>query len=105
MSKRLEAFAQRTNWGRDIEIAIVGNRDDGNVDLARPLVFERQEIGLTYEPTMKLRPDAAQQLMDELWRCGLRPSEGTGSAGSLAATERHLNDMQKIAFQLLGEMK
>ena len=39
--------------------------------------------------------------MDELWRCGLRPSEGTGSAGSLAATERHLKDMQAIAFDLL----
>lgn len=39
--------------------------------------------------------------MDELWTCGLRPSEGTGSAGSLAATERHLKDMQVIAMGLL----
>lgn len=43
----------------------------------------------------------AQRLMDELWDCGLRPSEGTGSAGSLAATERHLKDMQTIAMGLL----
>jgi hypothetical protein len=39
--------------------------------------------------------------MDELWRVGLRPTEGTGSAGSLAATERHLKDMQRIALGLL----
>jgi hypothetical protein len=39
--------------------------------------------------------------MDELWRVGLRPTEGSGSAGSLAATERHLSDMQRIAFKLL----
>jgi hypothetical protein len=40
-------------------------------------------------------------LMDQLWQCGLRPTEGTGSAGSLAATERHLKDMREIAFGLL----
>ena len=53
------------------------------------------------EPTMLLTPDDAQGLMDELWNCGLRPSEGTGSAGSLAATERHLKDMKTIAFHAL----
>jgi hypothetical protein len=31
--------------------------------------------------------------------CGLRPSEGTGSAGALAATERHLKDMQRLVFK------
>lgn len=38
----------------------------------------------------------AQRLMDELWKCGLRPKEGTGSAGAMAATERHLADLQKL---------
>ena len=51
-------------------------------------------------PTMSLKMGQAQQLMDELWRVGLRPSEGSGSAGSLAATERHLKDMQGIAMAL-----
>ena len=40
-------------------------------------------------------------LIDELWSAGLRPSEGTGSAGSLAATERHLADMRAFAFHAL----
>lgn len=53
------------------------------------------------EPTLRLRPEDAQGLMDELWRVGLRPTEGTGSAGSLAATERHLADMRSVAFGLL----
>lgn len=34
-------------------------------------------------------------------RLSHRPTEGTGSAGALAATERHLKDMQTIAFRLL----
>jgi hypothetical protein len=39
--------------------------------------------------------------MDELWTCGVRPTEASGAAGILEATERHLEDMKKIAFQLL----
>lgn len=43
----------------------------------------------------------AQVLMDDLWRCGLRPTEGRGSAGAMSATQRHLEDMRKIAFNKL----
>lgn len=46
-----------------------------------------------------LTPENAQSLMDNLWECGLRPSEGSGSAGALAATQRHLEDMRKLVFE------
>lgn len=52
-------------------------------------------------PTFEVRKRDAQVLMDDLWKAGLRPTEGSGSAGSLAATERHLADLQKIAFGFL----
>lgn len=48
---------------------------------------------------------AGQRLMDDLWHAGIRPTEGTGSAGSLKATENHLADMQKIAFKMLDRDK
>lgn len=51
---------------------------------------------------VRLFADEAQVLMDSLWSCGIRPSEGTGSAGSLAATERHLADMRAIVANSLG---
>jgi len=54
------------------------------------------------EPILTLEEDQAQQLMDALWAGGLRPTEGHGSAGQLGATERHLADMRKLAFQALG---
>ncbi len=41
----------------------------------------------------------AQELMDGLWRCGVRPTEGKGSAGQLSATERHLQDMRALVFK------
>ena len=40
-----------------------------------------------------------QGLMDSLWDCGIRPTEGTGSAGSLKATQNHLEDMRKLVLK------
>lgn len=53
------------------------------------------------EPTLSIPDETAQRLIDELWRCGFRPTEGTGSAGALAAVEKHLADMRQIAFAQL----
>jgi hypothetical protein len=39
--------------------------------------------------------------MDDLWEAGIRPTEGTGSAGALKATQDHLTDMRKIVFSQL----
>jgi hypothetical protein len=50
-------------------------------------------------PFLSLSREDGQQLMDELWYVGLRPSEGSGSAGSLAATQRHLDDMRALVFK------
>ena len=75
----------------------VGN---GSV-VAAPVTMVRYEPNHMVEPMLRLGILQAQQLMDELWQCGLRPTEGSGSAGSLAATERHLKDMQTIALGLL----
>jgi hypothetical protein len=54
--------------------------------------------------TFLLSENAVQRLMDELWNIGYRPSEGSGSAGALAATQRHLDDMRKLAFDLMENM-
>jgi len=50
---------------------------------------------------MTIKPEMAQELMDSLWQCGIRPSEGSGSAGSLAATQGHLLDMRKLVSKSL----
>ena len=39
--------------------------------------------------------------MDDLWAAGLRPTEGQGSAGALAARQQHLTDMRTLAFHVL----
>lgn len=56
-------------------------------------------------PALGLTLIEAQSLMDELWRAGIRPAEGAGSAGQAAATEKHLQDMRALAFHALKAPK
>ena len=94
--------AQRELWNDTIEINFAHRKPTpGVICVAEPLVFKEQQEGLFFEPALRLNTGEAQRLLDELWDCGLRPSEGTGSAGSRRATEKHLTDMQRIAFMLL----
>ena len=50
-------------------------------------------------PTYGMKEQECQMLMDSLWDAGIRPTEGSGSAGSLKATQYHLEDMRKIALK------
>lgn len=68
---------------------------------AKPIEFEEKEIFTETPPSLMIPTESGQQLMDDLWQAGLRPSEGTGSAGALAAVEKHLSDMRTIAFNRL----
>jgi hypothetical protein len=93
---------QLAPWRSGVEVYI------GALDLprskryvAKELEFNELELGSTCVPLFELSMKDAQHLMDNLWFCGLRPSEGTGSAGSLKATQSHLEDMRKIAFHFL----
>ncbi len=102
MNKGPEIRAFKTDMRfRGISIFIEEDRDQ-KYYLAEPLVMKDQTetIGMfkPMTPTVSLSPTAAQQLIDDLWDCGLRPSEGSGSAGQLAAVERHLKDMQRLVF-------
>jgi len=86
--KTLMISAQREIWSDSVSIRIAHRKPAPDVFcVAEPLVFKEYPDGSFTEPTLRLETSEAQRLMDELWNCGLRPSEGSGSAGSLRATE------------------
>ena len=100
----MEVRCRRESWKDGVEVVVFEKHPTGRVMYAEKLTLrELPPAEIIGEPTMRLRNDEAQMLIDELWRCGLRPSEGSGSAGSLAATERHLKDMRAIALGLLSK--
>lgn len=100
MSDKSELRAEQADFGRYIQIFHFGHRD-GKRFVGEKIEIRDVDEGELVEPMLRIGRDKAQALMDDLWRCGLRPTEGSGSAGSLAATEKHLKDMRKIAGKFL----
>jgi len=100
MSLRIDAH--REVWSNKINLRIA-EVVDGKLYLAKPVEFSAAELtdGDYVNPCISFNQTEAQTLMDALWFCGVRPTEGSGSAGSLKATQDHLKDMQKIAFHFL----
>lgn len=84
-------------WSKSVDIAIV-DKVGGSFYCAKPVEMESHSKDMEIHPSFSLNPKSVQELMDELWRCGYRPSEGAGSAGQLSATQAHLEDMRKLVF-------
>ena len=90
---RADSFGIFIDWYRN---------PDNYLTVKEPLNFVKRELYEETPPVCRLSETAAQQLMDDLWACGLRPSEGRGSAGQLAAVQEHLKDMKIIVSKKLG---
>lgn len=84
----------RNDFGKDISFAFMS--DDFEYAARGPLEIQKLEEGELMPILFKLDPGEAQKLIDDLWDCGLRPSEGAGSAGAMMAVQNHLKDTQKI---------
>jgi len=104
MARAMERFPDIRFWAEEqwvTERIKIHGVIHGSASEKRPLIVLKpveQEViedGFMTDPFMVLEREQAQQLMDQLWKVGLRPSEGKGSAGQLAAVERHLADVQK----------
>ena len=100
--KSIEIRINRTpQWLHDgLEVRIL---DFSNKSYCQMITMVPKMEGQYIEPCMNLSMEQGQRLIDQLWECGLRPTEGTGSAGQKAAMESHINDLQKIVFALIGE--
>lgn len=109
MSKEpLHCHVARDPWDPDrcLRITIAGRRADGRiVKMNTPEFTLYDEDARTYydagadKHALSIAPETAQELMNELWNAGIRPTEGHGSTGQLAATERHLEDLRALVFK------
>ena|ERR1043166_3493001 len=100
MIDRIFIQLYRPAWAVNLQV-LISKHENEKVYVASEIVWKEATPAEICEPTLYLRKDEAQELMDSLWSNGLRPTEGSGSAGALAATQEHLKDMRKIAFDLL----
>ena len=102
ISRDFHVRAEPKWYSRSIDLFFYEKMSNGNVAFVENLTMRTVESGTEIPDSAIAIPlDAAQELMDSLWQCGLRPSEGAGSAGALLATQNHLKDMQEISKKLL----
>jgi hypothetical protein len=86
-------------WSDSVEFMLMTTSGSGVVSVGSSITMTTVEHGeLIAHPTFRLTRMEAQQLLENLWQCGLRPLDGTGSVGQLGATERHLEDMRRLVF-------
>ena len=91
------------------------SRSDGQktISLPEPVVFKtitnREDEALattnSFQPFLRLTKPEAQELLEELWRAGFRPANGTGSVGELRATQEHLKDMQHLVYEAAAVLR
>lgn len=89
-----------------LEFHLHGRTEEGRVIITKPLEMvsvPADDPSLAFErvPTFSLEPSTCQSLMDSLWHHGVRPTEGHGSTGQLAATEKHLNHLTTLLDKTL----
>lgn len=103
----LRFFCRQAPWNSGIDLAVAAYNGDQLVAIAEPLVLTSAEPGRVYaaDQGLHLSPEAAQELMDGLWQCGVRPTDGAGSAGAMAAAKAHIDDLRRIAFTLLSKAR
>jgi hypothetical protein len=94
--RNIELFCERSWVNSQIEIyGKIGENQIVATLTSLPLSIGQSAV---LSPILSINMTSAQQLIDELWRCGLRPSEGSGSAGALSATQKHLEGMRALVF-------
>ena len=94
---RVNVYVTRSFMSRSFEFHIARLAlEKRETSLARPVEFDIVPENTNFSaPAFSLGQEEAQGLMDELWNAGLRPTEGSGSAGSMAAVQVHLTDMRQ----------
>ncbi len=99
----IQILVQNQPFDRSIALLIFEVDDFGKRRTIGTKVMMKQckpPCGIAIAPTLKIGEEAGQLLMDGLWDCGIRPSEGTGSAGAMAAAQANLTDLRYVMQQL-----
>ena len=72
---------------------------NGQYSAFQPLVAQKIDDGSFVPPFLEIDHDAAQQLFDELYSMGIRPTHE--QAQPEKARDAHIEDLRKLAFTLL----
>ena len=104
-SFRLRVYEDLSWDGFSVFIDTRRDVEDGTKTIVEEIVVRTvppDEAPMVYrEPLMRITPENAQRLMNDLWQVGLRPF-GEGNAGQVSAMKKHLGDMRAIVASKLN---
>ena len=104
-TRRLKLLAQRSGFAmHGIEFLLLDRTFDDKLSKAKYIEFEPYDEQIYIDPTFHLEIAEAQSLIDNLWECGLRPTNITNVSGEVAAVKEHLGDMRKLSQRLLDKV-
>lgn len=97
--KRLETevHAEFRDYNNIVGLYIVQPHLDGR-RWAPPVAFIEIGDEMIRAPSLELKRGEAQFLLDQLWKCGLRPTDAGNTDSTRAALLAHLADMRKLAL-------
>jgi hypothetical protein len=95
---------EREVWGNQYAFRFGTMQRGGAWAIATDINMEGIAAGAYTPPFLRCEVGAAQQLLDELWRTGLRPSNPLEAAtlnitGEVVAQRLHIADLQRIIFE------
>ncbi len=63
------------------------------------------DIGMVIEPTISLGREEIQELMDDMWQAGLRPSSTSSATDLVEAKDQHIGDLREFMRDLMKKVK
>lgn len=92
--------AKQSLYEFGIELHVMGQSEDGRTKtMIKDIVYEVIDPNVYEPPTpIVLKDKAAQQLMDDLWMSGVRPSKELYGSTDKEDIKKHLDDMRRIVF-------
>jgi hypothetical protein len=98
----IKLLARKASWGLFVSVLPVKMEGQKHLvikSIEWEEVLKDSPYSLEHSESINLSIQDAQLLIDDLWSAGLRPTDGTGSAGAMAATQKHLEDMRTLVFK------
>jgi len=100
-------LAVRAPWNGGVSFLFCNMVGTEFVACAKPIIMEAFDkpktcLALDNAATFSLTVERAQQLADELWNIGIRPSKFTDQDGEIKLITNHLEDMRRIVFYKLN---
>jgi hypothetical protein len=99
----LEALHNPFAFGVYFRIGRTGTENpDKVVEVAKPLEFQEYIPGQMLDPAFELDSNEADIVINELWRCGYRP---TGLRDYLGELNSHIETLKDMVRFLTGQLK